>query len=473
MGQKLRTWLRRNRVDVALVVFGFVLLAPIVAPNSAQPASRMALTASLTEHGTVDIDGYPIGVDRAVYEGKLRSDKSPLQPLLAVPAYVASQAFGAESASHLRVNGNLSLWAVTLWSSLVPFLALLVLMRRAALRFTEPGPALAVTAALGFGSVLLPYSVNLFGHALAAAFAFGAWFLISDGRTTRGPLFASGLLVGCAVATEYQAGIVAVALLAFVFYEAAPKRKWSRCGWFLLGAALPAVLLGAYQWRAFGAPWRLPFGYFAGTINGTTEGGYTIPGLSRFADVLTGSRGLLLLSPVVLVGIVAVIFAVRDDRPNLKRHGLVAGVLVVAYVVLLAGWSGTPTLETPGPRYLIPMVPFLAAPIAAAWAKLRRATIVTAMWGATVQFVAVFSTILIPQNAPVLEQYLDRVGERAFAPTVWSMGLGTAGVVLYALTVAAAGWWFWTACAPEPDQFSDEQSGQRTDVRLDLAEPVA
>jgi hypothetical protein len=95
------------------------------------------------------------------------------------------------------------------------------------------------------------------------------------------------------------------------------------------------------------------------------------------------------------------------------------------------------------------------------------------MWGAAVQFVAVFSTILIPQNAPILEQYLERVQEGAFAPTVWSMGLGTAGVVLYALTVAVAGWWFWTTCAPERDQFSDEHSEQRTDVRLDLAEPVA
>jgi hypothetical protein len=237
MGQFLRAWLGRNRVDVALVVFGFVLLAPIVAPNSAQPASRMALTASLAEHGTIDVEGYPLGVDRAVYEGKLRSDKSPLQPLLGVPAYVASKAVGAESASHLRVNGNLGLWAVTVWSSLMPFLALLVLMRRAALRFAEPGPALAVTVALGFGSLLLPYSVNLFGHAAAAAFAFGAWFLIMDGRTTRAAVFSSGLLAGCAVATEYQAGIVAVALLAFVLYAAArpsftkPASRAKRTTW--------------------------------------------------------------------------------------------------------------------------------------------------------------------------------------------------------------------------------------------------
>jgi hypothetical protein len=276
------------------------------------------------------------------------------------------------------------------------------------------------------------------------------------------------LLVGCAVATEYQAGIVAVALFAFVLYAAA-----RRCGWLLFGAALPAALLGAYQWRAFGAPWRLPFGYFAGTINGTTEGGYTIPGLAGFGDVLTGGRGLLLLSPVVLVGFVAVVFAVRDGRPNLRLHGVVAAVLVVAYVVLLAGWSGTPTLETPGPRYLIPMVPFLAVPIAGAWAKLRRATVVTALWGGAVQFVAVFSTILIPQNAPVLDRYFDRVSTRAFAPTVWSMGLGPAGVVLYAVTVAVAFWWLRTVCAPEADRFTDAEPQQRTDVRLDLVEPVA
>jgi hypothetical protein len=99
----------------------------------------------------------------------------------------------------------------------------------------------------------------------------------------------------------------------------------------------------------------------------------------------------------------------------------------------------------------------------------RSATGVTATWGGAVQFVAVFSSILIPQEAPILHEYLDRVTARAFAPTVWSMGLGTAGVVLYALTLAVAGRWLWTACAPEPGQVSD----RRTGVRFDLAEPLA
>ena len=72
--------------------------------DTAQPASRYDLTASLAEHGSVDLTPYRkgLGVDHALYKGHLRSDKAPGQPLLAVPVYLAGRAIGAESAAHPR-----------------------------------------------------------------------------------------------------------------------------------------------------------------------------------------------------------------------------------------------------------------------------------------------------------------------------------------------------------------------------------
>ena len=59
---------RRNRVDLALVLLVSAVFGPIVAANSAQPASRINLTAALVEHRTVDVAGYPHGVDYAALQ---------------------------------------------------------------------------------------------------------------------------------------------------------------------------------------------------------------------------------------------------------------------------------------------------------------------------------------------------------------------------------------------------------------------
>ena len=55
-------------------------------------------------------------------------------------------------------------------------------MRRAAARFAPGADVAAHACRIGFGSMLLPYGANLYGHALAAVFAFGAWFVLDRRR---------------------------------------------------------------------------------------------------------------------------------------------------------------------------------------------------------------------------------------------------------------------------------------------------
>ena len=111
--------------------------------------------------------------------------------------------------------------------------------------------------------------------------------------------------------------------------------------------------------------------------------------------------------------------------------------VVVPYVVLCAGWSGTPLLEDPGPRYLIPALPFLAVPLAATWERVRVVAVPAAFLGGLFAAAATWTQLLVPQGMSLLTADRYRVQHLDFVPTVWSMGLGRVGVVLYAASVIA------------------------------------
>ena len=169
-----------RRLAVLLGLALLIVIAPIVGPDTAQPASRYDLTASISEHGSVDLTPYRerLGVDHAIYRGHLRSDKAPGQPLLAVPVYLAGRALGADSAVHARERGDLGLWWATLWSATVPFVVLVALMFMLTEMFAGRVAALAISLMLGLCTMMLPHAVNLYAHDLAALLGFGAWLRI-------------------------------------------------------------------------------------------------------------------------------------------------------------------------------------------------------------------------------------------------------------------------------------------------------
>src|SRR5207249_7572510 len=142
-------------------------------------------------------------------------------------------------------------------------------------------------------------------------------------------------------------------------------------------------------------------------------------------------RGLLFTSPIVLVGIVAAVAMVRDRGAHARRRdALVAVVVMGAYLLLFAGWTDMPFLEEPGPRFLIPAIPFLAVPLAWAWSRWSAVCRTTAAYGVAVMLVASTTFLLIARGDAPLHDYLHRVAHHEFLPTVWSIGLGRVGGVV-------------------------------------------
>ena len=443
------------RTDVLLAVVVLLVVAPIMQPLMAQQGARYALTAAIWDAGTVEVTDYEwfVTVDRAERDGRLYSDKAPGQPVLAVPAYALHRTFGGTPAAAADPLADLGLWWVNLVSSALPAAALAVLMRRFAMRVAPRG-ATPAALVMALSTMLLPFGTLLFGHVLSALLGIGAYLLLTRGGRDARPtpawvLAASGLLAGLAVAVEFTMGLAVV-----VFGIASLVANRWRTGWYVLGGVLPAVALAAYNLAAFGSPLTFSYEFSEFAIHGEGFLGAQFPDPGMTWTVLFGERGLFLLTPVVLVGVVGCLFLLRgtgagDRQAGSRRDALVTLALLAAFVGLMGGWNNPTGGASPGPRYVLPAVPFCVIGVAWVWERASQWVVAAAVLGAATMGIATFTLPLAQQpyfEPLALRYWFERAAEGAWAPTLLTQATGGGAWLLLVPLLAAAGvatWLFW------------------------------
>jgi hypothetical protein len=192
---------------------------------------------------------------------------------------------------------------------------------------------------------------------------FGAFYLAFVGEQSlpTPALLAIGFLLGYSVVTEYPSVLVAGILFLYIFSRLADRR---RIGWVILTGGLVAVGLMAYNTAIFGGPLSLGYGYselwqeqhHTGFMSLTVPHAEALWGItfSRF-------RGLFLLSPLLLFALPGFVLWYRSGE---HRAALWAAFSSVAAIFLfnassIMWWGGYAV----GPRYLLPMLPFMVLPI--------------------------------------------------------------------------------------------------------------
>ncbi|GAC1586740.1 MAG: hypothetical protein NVS3B21_01100 [Acidimicrobiales bacterium] len=391
-----------------------VLVGAVVGPRDAQGASREALTLAIVDHHSLSVDRERafLSVDYAVRDGHYYSDKAPLQPLLAVPAYASYRLF-LPAPSPKEPERDLALWWLTLWTSTVPAGALAVMMRRAAAR-NHPQTASWASLALSVGTLLLAFSGMLFGHLLAAFFLFAGWMFVSNvGPRPPWALFTGGLLVGCAVATEYPVAAAVAVLTVLVVVK-----ERSRARMFLAGGVLPAVLLMSYQATAFGGPFHVS--YRSSTFTRHQHGlvGIGWPQLPVLWRATFGDRGVLVVTPVIVVALVGAAMLARSRAT--RRDGLLPVGLLVMFLIMQAGvdaYGGS----SPGPRYIVPILPFLSIPLAAAWRRMPLLGLMAMLIGAFVMLLALYTNPYPILRVNGLGVWINLARSHRWAHTVFAL----------------------------------------------------
>lgn len=427
---------------VAAIALAWAL--PLASVGCAQSA-HYAATRSIAE-GHPYIDRYAnTTCDLVRTNGHYYAAKAPALELWSAPWYLFLHSVGA-----VPRNPNASLpypaamsgiplraiWQIGLWAVVLPAIGLLLLIRRAA-EWLEPGLGTAAVAILGLATLVFPFSTLLFAHVPAATFAFLAFCLLFRGRH----VFAAGVAAGLAVAIDLPLAIPAVVIGLYAASRAPQVRRLLE---YAAGGLVGLAPLWAFNIWAFGNPLKLAY---AGTPGQGAKGGWQAtgffgqgtPSFRILVELLLSQRGLLTLTPVVAAGAAGCVLLWR--RGLRAEAALVAALVVVELIwnsarhpvaFALGGW-------VPGPRFLIPLLPFLVFALVPA---LRRAP-------ATVGMLALISAVamtIATSAEPLLmnddtRHWLSRIAHGNFTATVVSLGGVGHGwlaiIPFYALVIVA------------------------------------
>lgn len=435
----------KRYIALAAILLVGLSYATLIQSFSWNQTSHYDLIRSLDQDRT-PIDQYQENTgDKAFYKGHWYSARAPGLALFSLPFYDVLKGLGAEGFTDRHVAppnhpGDEMIYLLGLWGSVLPGLVLLALVGHLA-ESLQPGYGAATAVILGLGTLTLPLSTLLFSHVLTACLGFAAFTLMWHERA--GPpnpyyLGVAGLLLGYAGASEYPLFFCALVLGLYLISRRDsfnPRGLLLRVGPFVLGGLIGIVPLLLYNHYAFHSWTHLAYQ----NIERQQQGffGISAPSLPVLATLLFDSRGLLTLSPVLIMGGVGTWL--------LYRRGLRAEALTIAGIcVLYFGYNAGYYLPFGGgfmgPRFLMTAIPFLALPIALALKRFPGPTIALAAASLTTITIATITHPLIgyENEAVVFVRYL---GKGFFQPTIASafgMGRGWGGIWPFLLAAGGA-----------------------------------
>lgn len=477
---------KRRLSTLSLILLAIAMGSVVQAMGWAQ-TSNYALVRAL-ETGTAKIDPYAWETrDTAWHNGHFYSVKAPGMIFLVLPIDRAMKAAGidqigprmsdsAHAAGALRwaragvpsglfanrmhlakptreriTNYTPYVWLLSILTCVLPALGLMFIIRSLGDQIAAGFGTLAAVAT-GAGTLILPFSTLFFSHVISAAMVFAAFALLWRERG-RSPnlwlLFAAGLLGGFAITTEYPLALasVIVGIYGLARFGIADKRSLlSRSGAYAAGGLLGVMPLAIYNQLAFGSVTHFSYknavavqGTSGHDVLGLNDGGFfgiTTPSLTNAFDLTLSAKGLFVLSPVMVMALWGTWLIWRGGRR--AEAGVIAAIFL-SYLVYNAGYWLPFGGGSPGPRFLIPVLPFVGLALAPAFKRLP-----TTAMALTLPSVAVLATATI--TLPMIGNgdvgfWAHLVQEANFEQT-WISGFGVDnewwGTIPFVLPLVAA-----------------------------------
>jgi hypothetical protein len=437
--------LTKRRLGLAAVLLVGLAYATMIQSFSWNQTSHYDLIRSLSQDRTT-IDQYQENTgDKAYYKGHWYSARAPGLALFSLPFYDALNVVDAESWTDRHVAppnhpGDEMIYLVGLWAAVLPGLILLLLVWRLAERI-EPGYGAATAVILGLGTMTLPLSTLVFSHVFCACLGFAAFVLMW--REREGPpnpwyLGVAGLLMGYAGSSEYPMFFAAVVLGLYLLSRRdslSPRGVLSRAGPYVLGGLIGIVPLALYNHYAFHSWTHLAYSNIPRQQQGFF--GIGLPSLRVLATLLLDSRGLLTISPVLIMGAIGTWMLYKRGK---HAEALTIGGICLCYVGYNSGYYLPFGGGFMGPRFLMTLLPFIALPIGIALKRYPGPTIALAGVSLTTTIIATTTHPLIGYETETVT-WMRYVREGLFQPTIasaYGLGRGWGGIWPFFLAAGAA-----------------------------------
>ncbi len=436
------SWLTRPRLALAAVLLVGIASAVMIQSFSWNQTSHYDLTRALNADQTT-IDAYQANTgDKVFYKGHYYSARAPGLALFVLPFYNALNLVHAESWTDAHVAppdhpGDEMIYLIGLWGNVLPALLLLTLVWRVAERY-EPGYGVATAIVLGLGTIVLTFSQMLFSHVFTAFLGFAAFWLML--REREGPpstmlLALAGLAMGYAFSSEYPTFFAAIVLGGFLLSRRdslTPRGVLRRGGAYVAGGLVGIIPLLLYNHYAFRSWTHLAYSDVPRQQKGFF--GIGAPSLRVLSTLLFDSRGLLTLSPVLLMGAIGTVMLYRRGR---RAEALTIGGICLCYLGYNSGYYLPFGGGSIGPRFLITMLPFLAFPIALTLKRFPGPTIALAAISITTMVIATITHPLVGYENETVT-WMRFLSKGFFQPTIASAyGLGRGWGAIWPFLLAA------------------------------------
>jgi hypothetical protein len=438
----MRGRLQSKRFALLAILLVGIAYATMIQSFSWNQTSHYDLIRSLNVE-TTNIDRFQENTgDKVFYKGHWYSARAPGLALFALPFYDTLKGLDAEkwtrSSEALRGEDEM-VYLIGLWGNVLPGLLLLLLVWRVADRF-EPGYGASAAVALGLGTMVLPLSTLLFSHVFSAFLGFAAFALMlreRDGPPAPSLLALAGLAIGYAVGSEYPLFFVGAVLGLYLLSRRDAlnvRGVLTRAGAYIGGGIVGIVPLLLYNHYAFHSWTHLAYSDVPRQQKGFF--GIDLPSLKVLATLLFDSRGLLTISPVLIMGAIGAVLLYRRGK---RAEALTIGGVCLCYVGYNSGYYLPFGGGFMGPRFLTTMLPFLAVPLGLAFKRFPGPTIALAAVSVATTVIATITHPLIgyENEAVVWTRYLSK---GFFQPTIASSfgaGRGWGGIWPFLLAAGA------------------------------------